>query len=31
MILSDQGFLPRDEMKEQLDILGTKIIPEFAQ
>ena len=30
MILSDQGFLPRDEMKEQLDILGTKIIPEFA-
>ncbi len=31
MILSDQGFLPRDEMKEQLEILGTKIIPEFAQ
>ena len=30
MILSDQGYLPRDAIKEQLEFLGTKIIPEFC-
>ena len=29
MILSDQGYLPRDAIKEQLELFGTKIIPEF--
>lgn len=30
MILSDQGFLPRDEMKEVMGLFGTKIMPEFC-
>lgn len=30
MILSDQGFLPRDEMKEEMELFGTKVIPEFC-
>ena len=30
MILSDQGYLPRDAIKEQLELFGTKIIPEFC-
>jgi alkanesulfonate monooxygenase SsuD/methylene tetrahydromethanopterin reductase-like flavin-dependent oxidoreductase (luciferase family) len=29
MILSDQGFLPLEVMKEQVELFGTKIIPEF--
>lgn len=29
MILSDQGFLPLDVMKEQVELFGTKIIPEL--
>ena len=30
LILSDQGFLPRDEMKEQMELFSTKIISEFS-
>ena len=30
MLLSDQGFLPRDEIKEQMDLFGQTIIQEFS-
>ena len=30
LILSDQGFLLRDEMKEQMELFSTKIISEFS-
>ena len=29
IMLSDQGFLPLDVMKEQVEMFGTKIMPEF--
>jgi alkanesulfonate monooxygenase SsuD/methylene tetrahydromethanopterin reductase-like flavin-dependent oxidoreductase (luciferase family) len=29
MALSDQGFMPLHEVKEQLELFGTKIMPEF--
>lgn len=30
MILVDQGFLPFDEVREQVELFGTKILPEFT-
>ena len=30
MLLSDQGFLPRDEIKERMDLFSQIIIPEFS-
>jgi hypothetical protein len=29
MVLCDQGFAPLHEVKEQLAMFGTKIMPEF--
>ncbi len=29
MVISDQGFMPLYEVKEQLEMFGTKIMPEF--
>jgi hypothetical protein len=29
MVISDQGFMPLYEVKEQLELFGTKIMPEF--
>ncbi len=29
MIISDQGFLPLYEMKKQMELFGTKVMPEF--
>lgn len=29
MILSDQGFMPLYETKQQMELFGTKIMPEF--
>ena len=30
MILVDQGFLPFDEVREQVELFGTKVLPELA-
>lgn len=29
MVISDQGFMPLYEAKKQMEIFGTKVMPEF--